>query len=508
MARLFVFFALATTLGGCGFFESGSDKADSDPNAVRIVATEVREVRGDYATFHTEKDIRPPAIDVLTEPADGTSGDHIFLTPRAPDPDTASGPTILDSRGRLVYQRPIENRVTANLLRHEYKGRPAMSWGERPPVTAPPELFELDPKDTFHVIYDETYNEVGRVQARGEGVITDMHELTMTERDTAFVIGNRKVPLDLTEFGGAPDGELVEQFVQEIDPDSGKVLFNWSVRDHIPLTDSMFPAEPKIPWDAYHVNTISFAPDGDLLVTLRHTSAVYKVDRKSGKIEWTLGGKSSDFELGSGVEFFFAHDARFLRNGNLLIFDNGATYEIRRRPHSRVIEVALDEKRRRATLVDEIVHDPPILVVSQGGARELENGNIFVGWGNRQWFSEYTRHGQVLFDAALPSVAYQSYRALKAPWKARPGGAPKIVADHTRGNRTLIWASWNGATEIARWRVLGGKSAQSLAVLGTAPWEGFETKLDVARRVGVVQVEALDAEGNVLGRSGALPVGD
>jgi hypothetical protein len=141
--------------------------------------------------------------------------------------------------------------------------------------------------------------------------------------------------------------------------------------------------------------------------------------------------------------------------------------------------------------------------VSQGNARRLKNGNYFIGWGNRQWFSEYTPEGQQLFDGKVPSVDYQSYRAFKQDWTGRPKTKPKIVADRTRG-RTLIWASWNGATAVASWRVLGGPTVTTLKTLGSGERHGFETRLDVAAAPRVVRVQALDRGGKVLATSRAL----
>jgi len=69
----------------------------------------------------------------------------------------------------------------------------------------------------------------------------------------------------------------------------------------------------------------------------------------------------------------------------------------------------------------------------------------------------------------------------------------------------VLYASWNGATEIARWSVLGGPGAQELSPLGVAPRAGFETAITVPRPPAYLAVEALDGAGTVLGRSVAHP---
>jgi hypothetical protein len=495
--------AATALLVGAGCAGGGHEPRPERPatNAVRIVATESRETRGDYARFHTERDLHPPAIEVGTPPARGTSPGYIFLTPRAADAKRPSGPMLLDSHGRLAWFLPLPGRVSSDLKPQTLDGKPVLTWGERDPVASPPEIFEIPPKHLYFTIADQSYKPYLRVRVVGKDLGTDMHELVITKRNTALVLGFHVVPRDLSGVGGSARGRIVDAIVQEIDLRSGKVVLNWSALDHIPISDSIFPPpESDGPWEAYHPNTIAETSDGNLLVTMRHTSAVYKIDRKTGRVIWTLGGKSSDFQMGPGTSFHYEHDAQPLGGGRLLVFDNGASYTDRVSRFSRMKVIQLDGVAKTATLVKDVVHDKAILAVSQGNARRLPNGNYFVGWGNREWFSEYTAEGQQLFDAKVPTVAYQSYRAFKQDWSGRPASKPKIVADRTRG-RTLIWVSWNGATEVASWRVLGGPTQTTLKPLGSAERIGFETRLDVAAEPTVVRVQALDHKGKVLGTS-------
>ena len=67
-----------------------------------------------------------------------------------------------------------------------------------------------------------------------------------------------------------------------------------------------------------------------------------------------------------------------------------------------------------------------------------------------------------------------------------------------------MWASWNGATEVARWEVLGGEAPDALVPLASAPRRGFETALSAPGAPRYVAVRALDAGGAVLGTSRAV----
>jgi hypothetical protein len=393
--------------------------------------------------------------------------------------------------------------VTSDLEPQTFKGKPVLTWGERDPVVNPDEIFRADPKKLYFVMVDRRYKEILKLRAVGEGVGTDMHEMVITKRNTALIIGYKLYKRDLAPVGRPGVSEVADGIVQEIDLTTGKLLLNWSAIQHIPLTESMFPVprpDSTSAWDAYHPNSVTVTSDGNLLVSMRHTSTVYKIDRKTGKIIWKLGGKHSDFKIGPGADFLYQHDAQPLGGGRLVLFDNGATFTDPRKEFSTVKILQLDGAAKTASLVQDIVHEPAVRAVSQGNSRRLPNGNIFVGWGNREYFSEYTPEGQQLFDASVPSYAFQSYRAFKGVWSARPTSRPKVVADTKRG-RTLVWVSWNGATDIASWRVRAGTSATTLKTLGTAKRIGFETRLDVAAVRPVLRVEALDRNGKVLGRS-------
>ncbi len=67
------------------------------------------------------------------------------------------------------------------------------------------------------------------------------------------------------------------------------------------------------------------------------------------------------------------------------------------------------------------------------------------------------------------------------------------------------YASWNGATGVAAWRLVGGPGESSLTPLVTVPSSGFETAIGVPAGTAVVAVQALAADGSVLSTSVAAP---
>ena len=134
-----------------------------------------------------------------------------------------------------------------------------------------------------------------------------------------------------------------------------------------------------------------------------------------------------------------------------------------------------------------------------GSTEPLPNGNELIGWGSQPYLSEYSTSGQRLLEARLPSPDI-SYRARREPWVGLPLYPPSGAARHT-GGRTVVYASWNGATQVLSWRVLGGRSGSGLAPAATAPRKGFETQILVPSSDTTFRVQALGAGGRVIGTS-------
>src|SRR5207302_254158 len=83
-----------------------------------------------------------------------------------------------------------------------------------------------------------------------------------------------------------------------------------------------------------------------------------------------------------------------------------------------------------------------------------------------------------------------SYRAYSATWTGTPATPPSLAVTPS-GSGTTVYASWNGATGVARWQVLAGQSRSSLAVVGSAQRSGFETSMRVPRSAAYFAVRAM-----------------
>jgi hypothetical protein len=402
---------------------------------------------------------------------------------------------IFDNLGRLVWFS--KDRYATDFKVQLYMGEPVLTWWEGE-IVAGHGVGE-------YVIFDDSYREIARVQA-GNGYRGDLHEFSITPQDTALLTAYTETQTDLSGIGGPKDGMAWGGIAQELDIETGEVLFEWHSLEHVGVEESYRkpPQDPSTALDYFHINSIDIDFDDNLLISAKGTYAVYKIDRESGEVLWRLGGKQSDFEMGPGTKTVSQHDARRQRDGTITIFDNGAPPEVREQ--SRGIVVDLDMDRMRSTLVREFTLPNGPLSTSQGNLQVLPNGNVFAGWGSEPYSSEFSHDGTLLFDARFLGSA-QSYRAFRLPWSGHPSEDPAVAVERGSDDKVTVYASWNGATEIATWQVLASSDPDRLEPVGSASWRGFETTIIVRTAEPLVAVRARSASGRVIGTSRAVRSG-
>jgi Arylsulfotransferase (ASST) len=466
-------------LPGCKGARQSHNSPPAGPNEVR--------------TFRSRPELRPPGIEITHLAHDDTSPGYIFVA--AKKGAGQDGPMIFDNLGRLVWFS--KDRYATDFKVQFYRGEPVLTWWEGE-IVAGHGVGE-------YVIFDTSYREITRVRA-GNGYRGDLHEFSITPRNTVLLTAYVSKPTDLSEIGGPKEGMAWGGIAQELDIETGEVLFEWRSLEHVGVEETYrkLPEDPNTPLDYFHINTIDIDFDDNLLISAKGTSAVYKVDRESGEVLWRLGGKESDFEMGPGTRTVSQHDARRQRDGTITIFDNGAPPQVHEQ--SRGIVVDPDMDGMRATLVREFTHPKKLLSTSQGNMQVLPNGNVFVGWGSEPHSSEYSHDGELLFDARFLGSA-QSYRAFRLPWNGHPSDEPAVAVEQGPVDKLMLSASWNGATEVATWQVLAGSDPDQLEPVGSAPWRGFETTITVRTTEPYVAVQARSASGRVLGTSRVVRLG-
>lgn len=146
----------------------------------------------------------------------------------------------------------------------------------------------------------------------------------------------------------------------------------------------------------------------------------------------------------------------------------------------------------------------------------LDNGNVFIGWGNAPAFTQFGSDGIAKCDVAFAPLFWKedhsfsqggvmSYRTYKQKWVGRPIELPGVAF-----NNGSFFVSWNGASEVRSWLLEptdGGPVSMGTQwkKISEFPWQGYENSCNVetgsmdARAHLNYRLTAKDEKKNVLG---------
>ena len=460
----------------------------------------------DYQTFDTLPGVQAPILTVTAPDRDPAAGD--ILTTNGPGPGRY-GPLIYTPEGGLVWFDQLSGGETADDLNvQSYDGARDLTFWEG-------KVLSLGFGQGEDVVMNSHYQTVATVKG-GNGLKSDLHEFQLAPHGIAYVTAYNPIRCNLSSADGPRDGVILDAVVLEVDVKTGLVRWEWHALDHVNVNDSETSPPPSRAWDWFHINSIDPEGNGDVFISSRNTWAGYQLQAGSGKILWTLGGLASSFKMGAGTATAWQHDGRILPDGDITFFDDGSDPTEPSHSQSRAVRIALDFTTHTARLVSSLTHPgSSLLAASQGDVQTLADGDSVVGFGGVPEISEFAADGSLLFDAHLPYDMI-FYRAYRSPWSGQPLSPPAVAANFNNVGETIVHMSWNGATDVAKWRVLAGTRRGSLTAQATVPLTGFESstvlvggELDgggAFKPESYVAVQALSSSGRLLGTSQTLRI--
>lgn len=206
--------------------------------------------------------------------------------------------------------------------------------------------------------------------------------------------------------------------VARLSAKSGEVVNRWTSK-------GLFPAEAT--GDYLHFNSLYPISADQVLASARSTSTLYVINLASGKIDDQIDSKSwkvIDDPLGG---FARQHDAHFLENGNLLLYDNRDEKE--EKPNSRAVEYAVDWKARTLKMVWERRAEASMpFRLGWGSVKAVRNDERLIAWGdiprtkgdcatrtgNFPVFSHVARDSTPILELRAP-CGWVTYRAYFVP---------------------------------------------------------------------------------------------
>jgi hypothetical protein len=332
---------------------------------------------------------------------------------------------ILDTNGTPVWYRRTGSGAALNVTPL------ATSQVAYMDATAPVG-YGTDPANVFDVHHLDTQQRTQIHTVNRATNPTDLHELQQLPNGNHLLLSYRLTRgVDLTGLPsnppGHPNSTIADCVIQEVDPQGG-LVWKWKGSEHIdPVHENTYPAMTTVNgeqvYDLFHCNSVEPSPTGDLLVSARQLNAVFEIQRATGKILWKLGGKPVNKD---GAQILAIqndphpspvsqHDARFVSNGHITLFDNQSFTGT-----ARGVEYALNLANGTATLVAQFPSPAGLSSFAMGSFRRYSDGHSVAGWGitgspgNGALLTEFDSGGNDVLDMSFSS-GVASYRVVKAP---------------------------------------------------------------------------------------------
>ncbi len=292
------------------------------------------------------------------------------------------------------------------------------------------------------------------------GYEEDLHEFTIYENGHAWMIVQEFNVMDLTVYDPSyhPSATVMTTLIHELDADKN-VIWEWRGFDHVLPTECNQNLKLNFV-DVIHTNSIELDANGNVLASHRHLNQVTLIDYATGEFIWRLGGVNNQFTFINNSESFnFQHDARFLPNGNITLWDNGNAHVP---PRSRAKEYALDLDNMTAELVwsfqPKTYTGGNAYWFAMGSLQRLPNGNSVIngGWdysSNQSNFYEVTPDGTVVWELALQnSKSLVSYRVRKFIWKpCAPISVASVQVSEVTDSTAFL--SWNPVANAVSYEI-------------------------------------------------------
>ena len=241
--------------------------------------------------------------------------------------------------------------------------------------------------DFFVYRADGKQDRVVKTTAGGGG---DAHEAQLATGDNWYRIALQEHALVDLGLLGDPAHNVTDDQIQEI-TSNGSLRWSWSALEHITLAEQLrwywlikatTPAEQGL--DMFHMNSVQETPDGNLIVSIRYSDAIFKIRKQDGAVLWKLGGTHTAQSLdviGNGQynEQTFAgqHDARLQTDGSITVYDNGSGIKGR---SPRATRWVIDPVAHTARLVEQLVDSQILASAAGGSARRTSDGSWMVAW--------------------------------------------------------------------------------------------------------------------------------
>jgi hypothetical protein len=290
--------------------------------------------------------------------AQETPAEGYIILPMMPESLNGCWSRILDGQGRTVWAAPVPCNSHRTRLAPDGSGlliSSEVDLGTKPGCETPLTL--------LHMAWDGTL-------LSETDVVGGHHDITVLGDGAWAALGFD--PRDLVVEG--EEYPVMGDSIVEVDP-SGEARVVWSLLDDRPPVADELVRRPSmygyLDWS--HCNYLNYVPAEDAYyLTCRALEAIYKVDRASGQLAWSLQLRGGDFSHDEERDLLGAPHSVELVDEGLLVFNQHWS------GCSEATVIHLDHEDRAAARVWSYEHASCGSVGYLGNAWPLEGGDVLV----------------------------------------------------------------------------------------------------------------------------------
>ena len=264
------------------------------------------------------------------------------------------------------------------------------------------------------------------------------HDFARLENGNTIVVSRKDKPNPWQKDKMLAIDELVEFDI------NGNKVWQWDYAEHL-AEIAKLALQPVPPDKSFrdwpHINTCEVLPPnplsknddrfkaGNLLLCGRHSNTIFIIDKKSGQIVWAWG---------PGV-LEGPHMPTMLKNGNILVYDNGHHLSKNSRGYTRVLEI--NPLNGKILWQYQAKKNSDIFSPSRGSNDRLSNGNTLIAESDSGHLIEVTHEGDIVWEfwnpdrnnnkKRMPLYRVVPYKAkIVGPLLRQHGLAKDVIKEH------------------------------------------------------------------------------
>jgi len=280
-------------------------------------------------------------------------------------------------------------------------------------------------------IYDDSSNEIWSYEYANSKKLLH-HDVEILPNGNILMIAWEKYTLEEAILEGLntelfTSNEIWGDHIIEVNPSTNEIVWEWHAWDHLiqdndatkenygnvtnfvgKINLNYFEANDSKDWN--HINSVDYNENLDqILLSVHSFSEIWIINHnitteeaatEKGDLIYRWGNPETVNSDGNR-NLYFQHDAEWLSNNSILIFNNG---DRNNQAYSEVLEIeySTNEILGNTEIVWKYSSGEDFYASNISGAQRLDNGNTLICDGPSGYFFEVTADGEIIWEYTNP----------------------------------------------------------------------------------------------------------